>query len=82
VRLTETRSADGSRVIELNSPMTAHTDVRDATSDRPDGTGLRYVKARLEESFPGRWTFAAAPVADGWRVRIVLAPASAFSEVI
>ncbi len=32
-----------------------------------DGTGLRYVKARLEESFGGRWTFSAGPVAEGWR---------------
>jgi hypothetical protein len=82
LRLAETRTADGSRVIELQSPMTAHTGARAATRDRPDGTGLRYVKARLEESFPGRWTFVAAPVGDSWRVCIVLAPARAFSEVI
>jgi hypothetical protein len=34
-----------------------------AESNRaPGGTGLRYVKARLEESFPGQWTFQ-----DGWK---------------
>ena len=35
-----------------------------------DGTGLRYVKARLEESFAGRWTLSAGPVAEGWRTVI------------
>jgi len=38
------------------------------------GTGLRYVKARLEESFPGRWSFRAEPVAGGWRTTIELSP--------
>ncbi|KUG09820.1 hypothetical protein ASU33_19310 [Solirubrum puertoriconensis] len=37
---------------------------------RPEGTGSRYVKARLEESFPGCWQMQSAPVADGWRVVI------------
>jgi hypothetical protein len=42
--------------------------------DRPDGgTGLRYVKARLEESFPGRWSFAHGPhAAGGWATVIEL----------
>jgi hypothetical protein len=42
--------------------------------DRPDGgTGLRYVKARLEESFPGRWTFTHGPhPAGGWATVIEL----------
>ena len=35
-----------------------------------DGTGLRYVKARLEESFAGRWTLSAGSVAEGWRTVI------------
>lgn len=38
-----------------------------ALGPAPDGTGLRYVKARLEESFPGRWTLTAGPVAGSWR---------------
>lgn len=42
--------------------------------DRADGgTGLRYVKARLEESFPGRWSFAHGPhPAGGWATVIEL----------
>jgi hypothetical protein len=34
------------------------------------GTGLRYVKARLEESFPGRWSFWDQAVGGGWETRI------------
>lgn len=34
------------------------------------GTGLRYIRARLEESFPGRWTFSHGPVASGWETVI------------
>ena len=34
------------------------------------GTGLKYIKARLEESFPGRWTFAQGPVEHGWETVI------------
>lgn len=35
--------------------------------DRPrGGTGLRYVKARLEESFRGAWTLDQSAVAGGW----------------
>ena len=32
----------------------------------PGGTGLRYVKARLEESFPGRWGFRNGWTDQGW----------------
>lgn len=81
LRLVETRTADGGRVIELHSPMTAHTSVKTASSERIDGTGLRYVKARLEESFPGHWTFEAASVGAVWRVRIVLDPGRELAEV-
>ena len=34
------------------------------------GTGLRYVKARLEESFPGGWTLAQSAIPDGWQTTI------------
>jgi LytS/YehU family sensor histidine kinase len=40
-------------------------------SARPrEGTGLRYIKARLEESFTGRWTLAGAAVTGGWGTTI------------
>lgn len=35
------------------------------------GTGLRYIQARLEESFPGRWNLQAGPTEDGrWQTLI------------
>jgi hypothetical protein len=40
----------------------------------PGGTGLRYVRARLEESFPGAWTLTQREVADGWETIIELRP--------
>jgi hypothetical protein len=43
----------------------------EATAGAPrEGTGLRYVKARLEESFTGRWTLSGQAVEDGWQTVI------------
>lgn len=36
------------------------------------GTGLRYVRARLEESFPGAWTLSHGAVPGGWETVIEL----------
>ena len=36
------------------------------------GTGLRYLHARLEESFPGAWSLTQSLVADGWETVIEL----------
>jgi hypothetical protein len=49
-----------------------------AGADRnPGGTGLRYIKARLEESFPGGWAFAQSAVPGGWETVVELrAPAT------
>jgi hypothetical protein len=33
---------------------------------RREGTGMRYIKARLEESFPGRWSLRDGPTNTGW----------------
>lgn len=35
-----------------------------------EGTGLRYIKARLEESFTGRWSVLGGPVPEGWETVI------------
>lgn len=39
----------------------------DAAAGRREGTGLRYLKARLEESFTGRWSVLSRPVPEGWQ---------------
>ncbi|MDB6094999.1 MAG: Sensor protein lytS [Verrucomicrobia bacterium] len=40
------------------------------------GTGLKYVRARLEESFPRRWSLAQQPVEDGWETVIEIKDAA------
>lgn len=40
------------------------------------GTGMRYVKARLEESFPGRWSLRGEVVAGGWQSTIEIETAA------
>lgn len=44
------------------------------TKCEPDkiGTGLAYVKARLEESFPGNWDFQHGPCEEGWKTIITI----------
>jgi sensor histidine kinase YesM len=37
-----------------------------------EGTGLKYVRTRLEETYPGAWELASGPVEGGWNVVIVL----------
>ncbi len=44
--------------------------MRELTGRPVGGTGLRYIKARLEESFPGDWTLAQRAVAEGWETVI------------
>lgn len=34
------------------------------------GTGFRYVEARLEETYPGRWSLNSEPTDGGWQVVI------------
>ncbi|GEN11814.1 Histidine kinase [Myxococcus fulvus] len=35
-----------------------------------DGTGARYLRARLEEAFPGAWRLEDGPTAAGWMTRV------------
>lgn len=41
---------------------------REKKAKKGEGTGLRYVRSRLEEAFPGRWSLESRPVEDGWEV--------------
>ncbi|HET7537493.1 MAG TPA: histidine kinase [Candidatus Didemnitutus sp.] len=72
LRVTEAQLPDGRRVIELHSPVSQPSIGGAGVSE---GTGTRYVKARLEESYPGRWHFESGPVPGGWRTRIEIVPA-------
>ncbi|AGC44051.1 Sensor protein lytS [Myxococcus stipitatus DSM 14675] len=35
-----------------------------------DGTGSRYLRARLEEAFPGAWGLQDGPTEEGWMTRV------------
>jgi hypothetical protein len=48
----------------LDAPLTREAAVN------CDGTGLRYVKARLEENYPGRWRYAALAREEMWTTTI------------
>jgi hypothetical protein len=39
---------------------------------KEEGTGLRYVRSRLEEAFPGRWNLDSRAVTGGWQVLLDL----------
>jgi LytS/YehU family sensor histidine kinase len=39
---------------------------------RHDGTGYKYIRARLEESFPGRWALSQRTLDAGFEVQITL----------
>jgi sensor histidine kinase YesM len=41
---------------------------REKKEKKAEGTGLRYVRTRLEEVFPGRWSLESRSVENGWEV--------------
>jgi LytS/YehU family sensor histidine kinase len=47
-------------------------EVRTEPARAPGGTGLRYVRARLEESFPTAWTLTQRAVEEGWETVVEL----------
>jgi hypothetical protein len=69
-RLTTEQTVDGSTRLSFFSPG----EVQMQPTRPTGGTGMRYVKARLEESFPERWSLRDEPVTDGWRCVIDIGP--------
>jgi hypothetical protein len=64
--LREERADRGRRYL-FDSPV--H---RQPAATPRDGLGLRYVRARLEEAFPGRWSLDSGPDGSSWRTTIVV----------
>ena len=56
----------GRRRLVLRAPLAG-----EAREGR-EGGGLRYVRARLEEAFPGRWTLTSGAEDGAWVTRIEL----------
>jgi len=54
--------------------LTLFNDGRTAGGAQPrtEGTGLKYIRTRLEEQFPGRWEVRYGPVQDGWSISVDL----------
>lgn len=47
-----------------------------SASKESTGSGLAYVRGRLEESFPGRWHLTSEPIENGWQTVITIKDAS------
>lgn len=60
--------ANGARAYTLDTPRV----VQSAPAAEKEGIGLRYIKTRLEESFPGKWRMDSVATEDLWRTTIVL----------
>ncbi|BFP43187.1 hypothetical protein FGF1_40320 [Flavobacteriaceae bacterium GF1] len=46
--------------------------VRQKAITKKEGTGLKYIKARLTESYHSKWDFTSEPVDHGWKNTITL----------
>ena len=59
-------------VFESNSQYKCYTflafaaGVRQVSSTREEGTGLKYIRARLTESYHDKWDFTSEPTDHGW----------------
>lgn len=47
--------------------LTFATAVKQTTSTKEEGTGLKYIKARLTESYHSKWEFISEPTNHGWK---------------
>jgi LytS/YehU family sensor histidine kinase len=59
-------------VFESNSHFKCYTFLTFATAvrqsgSREEGTGLKYIKARLTESYHSKWDFTSEPTNHGWK---------------
>ncbi|WP_185154449.1 histidine kinase [Fulvivirga sp. M361] len=50
--------------------LTFSRGVRQTTSNREEGTGIKYIKARLNESYHSKWDFTSEATAYGWKNNI------------
>lgn len=59
-------------IYEANSDYRCYTFLTFAavtrqTTSREEGTGLKYIKARLTESYQSKWDLSSEPTRDGWK---------------
>jgi hypothetical protein len=65
--IERTEMPDGVRYSVFNDGQSG-----DESTAHGTGTGFKYIKARLEESYPGRWTFEYGEVENGYAAHIAL----------
>jgi len=59
------RKAKGGQITyEISSDGTYHD------KDKKEGTGTKYIKARLEENYPGKWSYDSFKTEKGWNTLI------------
>lgn len=52
--------------------LTFATSVQRVSDTRGEGTGLKYIKARLTESYDSKWDFISQPTNHGWRNSLII----------
>ena len=50
--------------------ITSPGKISEMKNERSDGTGFKYVKARLEESYPNNWILESYPTNGNWVTKI------------
>ncbi|MEQ8477477.1 histidine kinase [Fulvivirga sp.] len=65
-------------VFESNDDFKSYTfltfaaGVNKATHNNEEGTGIKYIKARLTESYGSKWNFTSKATDDGWKNEIMI----------
>ena len=52
--------------------LLAEGKISDPNPSMKEGTGIKYIKARLQESYDEKWSFSSGPTVDGWTSKIVI----------
>lgn len=63
------------QITEINRTVYIFSSIGDFSTKKTGtrkGTGIKYIEMRLEELFPGLWTFTQGPVAGGWQSIITI----------
>lgn len=63
----KTKLADSTEFILSNDGEFNTEDTKGST-----GFGMRYVKSRLEESYPGKWSISSEETDGGWETKIII----------
>lgn len=57
---------------KLKYTFLTNGNVRNTQKQRSSGTGFKYIKARLNESYGNNWQFTSEPIENGWQNTIII----------